>query len=102
MPWQADLECMDKPYVLEMVAKYVQCAGHYGANKTGYRISTHHHARVYWKEEEKMITDDWGFIIPSVVDDPKDFEEGKLVCSSCGCYVHRDKRESHREKCNVF
>ena len=50
-------------------------------------------------EKELMMSDDWGFLIPSVVDSPDDFEEGKMVCSQCGCYVHRDKRENHREKC---
>lgn len=99
MPWQADLPCQDKPVIVSgPIGKYLQCAGHWEYPQ-GIK-ATRHTVPIYWKVDKEMLTDDWGFIIPSIIDDPKDFENGKLVCTSCGCYVHRDKRETHREKCN--
>lgn len=101
MVWQADLPCKDKPVIVEARYRglYLECVGHW-VRPSG-RDVKRHRAKIYWKKEEKnMLTDDWGFLIPSPSDEPEDFETGKLVCSNCGCYVHKDKRESHREKCN--
>lgn len=106
MGWQADLECKAEPVKLPtfmlFMGRHLECAGHWSIYDgiAGVAGITRHSAPVYWKKEENMLTDDWGFLIPSPSDAPEDFETGKLVCSNCGCYVHKDKRESHREKCN--